>query len=100
VQSTSPGIVMGVLGTVLMAIAIVVPATVTTHDGAIYFLPSSTAALEPPPLGAIQPANPANHNEPLLNSSLKAGSNSMPNAAPPSVEPSLKAPDPERKASQ
>jgi hypothetical protein len=100
VQSTSPGIVMGVLGTILMAIAIVVPATVTTHDGAIYFLPSSAVALEPPPLGAIQLANPANHNEPLLKSSLKAGGNSMSNATRPRVEPSLKTPDTERKAPQ
>ncbi len=90
VRSASPGVIMGALGTVLMAIALIVPVTITTHDGAIYFLATDSGAtgggatnsgpatapplyLGPPPLSAIDSANPANATEPQPRTAPKFG---------------------------
>lgn len=49
-KSASPGIILAGLGTLLMALSILVPATTETHEGAIYLLSSQSLAPPDPPI--------------------------------------------------
>jgi hypothetical protein len=65
-RSASPGVVLAVLGTVLMGISIVVPATAVTSEKAVYFsngiLPyeesTSDGPPENPPIESASPSEP------------------------------------------
>jgi hypothetical protein len=60
VRSTSPGILLAVLGAVLMGLSIALPVTVSVTDGAIYFARQATVANEePPPTTSAAPSNKA-----------------------------------------
>lgn len=57
-RSSSPGIILAVLGCVLMTLSIAVQGSVSTQDQAIYFQRSPAAALMPAPGEASSPAAP------------------------------------------
>ena len=60
IRSTSPGLVLAVLGTVLMALSIALPVTITVKDGAIYFPVRSADSYEEasPKASAASPSAP------------------------------------------
>jgi hypothetical protein len=64
-RSTSPGLVLAVLGTVLMTVSIAIPATADTEDAAIYFVREAPRAPKPP-IPSYSAANPAAEEDPPL----------------------------------
>ncbi len=62
-RSTSPGLVLAVLGTLLMGLSIALPVTVTVTDGAVYFV-RPAVGLEP--RAPITSAEPSSNDEPKL----------------------------------
>jgi hypothetical protein len=67
-RSASPGVLLAVFGTILMATSIAVPATITTRETAVYFPVSEhgkAGAVAPADAKApVSSANPAEVNEP------------------------------------
>ncbi len=62
-RTTSPGILLAVLGTVLMGLSIALPGTVAMNDRAVYFMrPGGDVDQEP----AFTSAAPSNQDEPQL----------------------------------
>jgi hypothetical protein len=89
IKSTSPGIIMAVLGTVLMSITIVISANVVTHDGAIYFTGSSGEAA--PEFQAIESTSPDKESEAGHSKAPKSTSDHLGSIdGDPAEEPKLK----------
>jgi hypothetical protein len=63
-KSASPGLVLATLGTLLMAMSILVPATADTNDGAVYLLPPPAG---PGPEPSMTSAMPGSDEPPLRN---------------------------------
>lgn len=63
-RSASPGVLLAALGTILMAISITLPVTVSTKDGAIYFRPTASSPADDPPVSSAAPSE----DEPQLKS--------------------------------
>jgi len=59
IKSASPGIVMATLGTILIAITLIMPVTATVHDASVYFGPGEASPEihdVPGPLNIMDPA--------------------------------------------
>ena len=63
-RSTSPGLVLAVLGTLLMGLSIALPVTVSVTDGAVYFARPILGSDQPPP--KTSSAAPSSSDEPQL----------------------------------
>jgi hypothetical protein len=58
VRSASPGVILAVLGTLLMALSITIQASYSTEDRAIYFGRAASTPVVPGPGEAVGPASP------------------------------------------
>jgi hypothetical protein len=69
-RSTSPGLLLAVLGTCLMGLSIALPVTVSVTDAAVYFVPSRVNYDEPPSMNSVAPSS---KDEPPLKQSRSIG---------------------------
>jgi hypothetical protein len=65
-RSTSPGLLLAVLGTLLMGLSIALPVTVSVTDGAVYYVQPTARYDEPP---SKTSGAPSNKDEPQLRQS-------------------------------
>jgi len=57
IRSTSPGLLLAVLGTCLMGLSIALPVTVSVTDAAVYFVPPRVSYDESPSMNSVAPSS-------------------------------------------